>query len=277
VGGTFPLFVNLDLFEEAGVSPDEFNQSYESLHEAASKLRKGNVFGYGQSISYKDFSYQAWLPYIWGAGADVFNEDGTAGAMDTPDAAASWDFVRSLYADDLAPRPGAYDQSGLQGLFASGRLAIYPTSMGLAQTVAAGKKKINWDIFAAPPGPTGEAPLPLDYGYLTVAAKAANPDAAWAYVKHLISPDPLTEYLNTLNIGFLSPRDDTPEVNASEPRFLKAQEEFVPSGRPYPTHPKTLDALRAGCDQFELCIAGEKSGADAVRDANEAITNLLSS
>jgi ABC-type glycerol-3-phosphate transport system substrate-binding protein len=274
VGGTFPVWVNLDLLEKAGVSPDEFNTSYEAFADAARKMTKGNTFGYGQGVSYKDYSYQAWLPYTWGAGADVFSKDAKSAALDTPDSAAAWDFLRSLYADGSAAPGGKYPAAALQSLFTGGRLGMFVTSMGISSQLK--DSKFNWGIFSPPPGPTGKAPMPLDYGYLTLSAKGKNQDAAWATAKYLASAKPVTDYLNGLDIGFLSGRDDTPDVNAANPKVQKANN-FVPEGRTYPTHPKTLDALRAACDAFELCLAGKQSGAAAVKSANGKINDLLSS
>jgi ABC-type glycerol-3-phosphate transport system substrate-binding protein len=274
VGAHYPIFVNRDLLAQANAS--DWDESYDSMVAAARAARRGDVFGFGMVTSYKDFAYQDWLPYIRGAGADIFNDDATAGALDTPEAAAAWDVLATMFQDGLAPKPGQYDFEGYRALFEAGRVAILHEQIDFVSILEASKKvDFDWDIAFPPPGPAGQTLL-SDFGYLTVAAKSENKDAAWEYIKYLTSAPGATSYLNAIDIGLLSARDDTPGVNEGNAKLQKAAE-MADRCKPLQPHPKILDALRVASREFERCVAGEKDGAAAVRDANAAVTNLLES
>jgi ABC-type glycerol-3-phosphate transport system substrate-binding protein len=277
VGGTFPAFVNRTLLEQADVDPDTWNASYDSLRAAARAVTRGEVHGFALAgTSYKQFSQQFWLPFVWGAGGDLFNADGTGGGLDNDGVVEAFEFLSSLYKDGYAPAPGQYDVNGYQALFTAGRLGIVSINSYVLDALQRDKSvKFDWTVDSPPPGPAGPSSIPLDYGMITVAAKAKAPEAAWEYAKFLTSAPAVTAYCSAFGPTLLTARDDTHVRGADSPKFARLAE-INRTGRPYPARPQTLDAMRVTADQFELCITGKKSAQQAVQDANSAIDQLVS-
>lgn len=268
--GVYPIVVNLDLVEQAGVT--DWNTSYDKLRAAAKAMTKGDVYGFGMATTYKDYSYQDWLPYVFAAGSNLFNADDTGGGLGTPEVADAWDLLHAIYQDGSAPPPGQYDFEGMRGLFAAGRVGILHEQVDFIAVLKQKRVPFKYDIFEPPPGPH-PASLMLDMGCLSIAQRSAHKDAAWRYVEFLLSKQGYRDYIARLDIGGLPARDDVSLANGN--RFYRKAESFLPNATPLPMHPKVLDGLRLASDQFQLCVSGKKTGAQAAQDANAALDRLL--
>jgi ABC-type glycerol-3-phosphate transport system substrate-binding protein len=239
-------------------------------------MTRGDVKGFAMGgTSFKTFSYQFWLPFVWGAGGDVFNADKSGGDLDNDGTAEAWDFLASLYKDGYA-NPGAqYDLNGQQALFTAGRTGILAINSYVIQSLLTDRSvRFDWSVYEPPPGAAGPSPLPLDYGYLTMAAKAKAQDATWEYIRFLSGRQAVTAYADGFGPTLLTARDDTHVRGTDDPHY-QALFKLTARARPYTADPKGVDVLHAACDEFELCVSGKKSGSQAAKDANDKIDQLL--
>jgi ABC-type glycerol-3-phosphate transport system substrate-binding protein len=272
VGGGFPVLVNLDLLEAAGAG--NWAGSYAAMRAAAHACTKGKVYGFAMATSYRDYSFQDWMPYIRDAGTDVLNADGTRSAINTPDAVAGWQTLRDIYVTDKsAPAPGSYDFDGLRALFKSGRLAILHEQTDFALALAQDDPGFRWAVALPPPGPHGRSMLE-DFGLLTIAAKSSNQAAAWDFVKYLSSPEAVASYVPKVGL-FPARTDVTAKAFAGNPTAKFIQNELMPKGRGEQINPKYTGCLQAASDQFEAMVTGKQSAAGALEQAAKNIDDLL--
>jgi len=278
-GSISTLWANLDLMEKAGVT--DWSSSYEAMREAANRTRSGNVFGYGMTTTLPAYAYQGWINYVYNAGGNLLNSDGTASGLDTPEVAAGFDFLRALHHEDkVTPPPGAYDFPGLAALFQAGRLAIlhldgtvgYVTGLGTPDAV-----KFGFEPFRLPGGPGGQV-TPVFRASLHVAAKSKSPDAAWEYVRHLTSADVTAGYLSKTSLEPVR-TDVADRVFTGDKRVVELRRQIFEttstSGRVFPPHPKTLEMLEAVQDEFERLIRGKQTGSGLVDAASGRIAEIL--
>jgi multiple sugar transport system substrate-binding protein len=275
------LYVNKDLMADAGVT--DFNSSYDAFRAAAAATRKGDTFGYAIPSSFTDFGYQEWMNYVFNAGTDFLSEDQSAGALDTPEAAAAFEMLRAMHVEDRSiPEAGQYDRAGIEALFRAGRVAMLHDGSNAAIITGEteGKKlDFEWEVHPLPPGPGGQF-VTVGYESLHVASKSEEPDLAWAYIESLTEPARIIDYDRKID-GVLQPvrTDIVDRVYTAEPRFEAPQrflDDFHPMGRIVQPHPRMIDILRAATSEFELCIRGRKTGAEMVRDANREIDAIVS-
>jgi multiple sugar transport system substrate-binding protein len=145
---TLALFYNRDLFRHAGLDPDHPPRTWDELHSIAVQLTK-DVDGDGKTDQYGFFipvfpasgplniwMNLQWVPFLWQAGGDELNDDGTRLLFDSPAGIAALTFWKRLY-DDLDF--GKFGLSHDMGFF-SGKIAmIIRWSMGL--TAVSGDEK----------------------------------------------------------------------------------------------------------------------------------------
>src|SRR5262249_38654488 len=152
----------------------------------------GKTYGYAVATTFTDFAYQELMNYVFNAGADFLDESGTKSALNTPEAVAAMDLLRTLHVEDKStPPPGQYDRAGQEALFRAGRIAIYHSggNAALITDSADGKKlDFEWDVYPVPPGPKGNYVV-VGLESLHIAARSKHPAEAFEYVKYLTSAD----------------------------------------------------------------------------------------
>lgn len=273
------IYVNKDLMRKAGVS--DYGSSYDAMRAAAKATRKGDVYGYAVATTFTDFAYQELMNYVFNAGADFLDAGGTHGALDTPDAAAAMEFLRTLHVvDKVTPPPGQYDRAGQEALFRAGRIALYHSggNAALITGSADGKKlPFEWDVIPVPPGPKGNYVV-VGLESLHIAARSKHPREAFEYAKYLTGPDKVVQYDRLLD-GVIQPcrQDVKDRVYPDTPKYRipqKLLDQFHPKGRAVRGVPNMIDALRIFTNEFEGMVRGQMDGATMVREANAKIDAL---
>jgi multiple sugar transport system substrate-binding protein len=273
------IYVNKDLMREAGVS--DWSSSYDAMREAARATTGGKNYGYAIATSFTDFAYQELMNYVFNAGADFLTEDGTRGALDTPEAAEAMEFLRVLHLEDKStPRPGQYDRAGQEALFRAGRVAMYHSGGNAALITGAVDGKtlpFEWDVYPVPPGPKGNFVV-VGLESLHIASRSKEPAEAFAYAQYLTGADKVIEYDRLLD-GVLQPcREDVKDrIYPRTEKFAvpqKLMDEFHPKGRAVRGVPKMIDALRVFTTEFERMVRGKVDGATMVRETNAKIDEL---
>jgi multiple sugar transport system substrate-binding protein len=219
------LYVNKDLMRKAGVS--DWSSSYDALREAAKATTSGKTYGYAIATSFTDFAYQELMNYVFNAGADFLDEEGTAGAFDTPECGEAMELLRAMHVDDRStPRPGEYDRAGQEALFRAGRVAMYHSGGNAALITGAVDGRtlpFEWDVYAVPPGPKGNFVV-VGLESLHIAARSKKPQEAFEYAKHLTSAERVIAYDRELD-GVLQPcrQDVKDRVYPDTPKFRVPQ------------------------------------------------------
>jgi multiple sugar transport system substrate-binding protein len=191
-------FYNKDLYEQAGLDPEQPPTTLEEFAEHARAVDAlgddihGTFFG-GNCGGCLVFT---WWPSIWGDGHDVMNPDGTESLLAGPEAQAVYDVWKGLV-DDGITAPGTQDEQGPTwvGIFPEGNIGIMPmpsTQLGLMP-----------DTFE-----TGVAPLRgVDGGESTfiggdsigISANSQIPDQAWNFIAWTLSDEAQVEVLAANN------------------------------------------------------------------------------
>jgi multiple sugar transport system substrate-binding protein len=184
---SFALYVNLDLFEAAGVATpaelmEEGNWTWETFQETVVAIGElgDDVAGFGMNAWWAN-----WWAFFQAAGGDYFNEDRTACALNSPEVNTALNFLVDLYGTGEAVPFGTDSEppfiAGNVGMFLNGRWAT-PNTLAQAE--------FNWDYAEVPMGPAGQGNW-LFWGAYVVSASAledeARAAAIWSVLKELTS------------------------------------------------------------------------------------------
>ena len=265
---------NVDLFEEAGLDPDNPPETWDEIEAAAAKLTKKNEQG---EIVQAGIRYDMNRPspvtsvmnQVWQAGGDVLDKDGKV-IINSPETAEALNWVKSLFDKGYAQKSNL-NGGGFE--FASGKVGIeLECEPSKVTQVAAAAPELNFRV-----GPilTGKEKV----GYVTVGSyamfsKADDREATVAWVKFL------TEAKNAQRIlaasGFASPRKDVNSADYLTDERLAAiasQAEWAKGTGPMnPHYSEILEVLTA---EFNSILLGVKSTEKGLEDAQSQIEMIM--
>ena len=179
------VYVNLDLFDAAGVPYPENGWTQEEFLDAARALTQdldgdGQIDQYGAGISPSLFRL---APFIWQAGGDLVDdpENPTRLTLDDPASleAFQW-FVDLQVSEHVAPDAVAEAAESGESRFLNGRLGMYFNSRRGVPTYRT-ITGFEWDVAPLPHGRHTAGILHSD-GYC-MAASAEHKEAAWTLIE----------------------------------------------------------------------------------------------
>lgn len=270
VGGN-PLFVNLDIFEDAGVDlPDESWTYEDEFLEAAKKLTKdtdgdGKIDQYGfGGVGGWNF----WAGLIFGEGGRFYNEDYTAFVLDDQPARTAFQFVADLVNEyGVAPNPASEDSSA--PLFFAGKQAMMSAPFPTVARLRA-NADFEWGAYDLPKGsvkrtsPGGTLPL-------CISNNTKKLEAAWAFVKFMTGTEMQAMLANN---GMSPPSRKSSKAFIEDPiyRFFTdiAENYQTPmTNRLFQQITQTVSA------ELDLILAEKKTVDQAVTDINNQLNKIL--
>jgi multiple sugar transport system substrate-binding protein len=183
----FLVFINVDMFNEAGVPVPDGSWTFDEFREVA---RQMTVPGDAQSARYGlalDTWWGPWMTFIGNAGGEFF-ADGQS-KFDDPNVIAGLQYMVDLaLVDKSAPSPAVLQQTGMGSsqMFQTGRVAMYPTGRWVTPTYR-DSLDFTWDAVEMP---IGERRVnPIFSGMLAIGANSEHPDAAFQLLQFLMGKE----------------------------------------------------------------------------------------
>ncbi len=170
------LVYRKDLFRAAGLNPEKGPSTWEELLDWGRRLTRteGNaitVAGYGMTTN-----WSSWCAYMYQAGGDYVNPQGTKATVDTPAgldwATFIWDVYHKFKLVEPKGPPGSFE-NGAQAMTESG------PGVGLAMQRAGVLEHLGI------PDPTRrkQQKTSVFTNWLTISTQTRNPDAAWKFIE----------------------------------------------------------------------------------------------
>ncbi len=245
------LFLNLDMFEAAGVEPPAADWTMDDLETLAYELtldsdgRNANdpdfdpdsVVQWGLSVTPNNI----WTRhYLLPFGADpCANDDCTDLQFSSPEVQEALTFWADLAQAGVAPYdPYTGNQTGVPGEgFQAGIAAMGINGFFLVGVLNA-TGELNYDVAEFPTGPAGVKASPLSTNGWAIAETSEQKDAAWELIEELTSEEFLTQHWAEPGHGVPARESVAPEVLQEEAApanqqaildTLEYAEVFVPS------------------------------------------------
>src|SRR5688572_21114628 len=281
------MFLNLDLFDKAGVKYPTETWTWDDFLEIARKLTdRTPAAGSMPTFGVADFflllndspSYSVTRAY----GGEWFNETWTASTID---AAATVEAIQ-FTADwrnrhRISPAPGEIEGGG--DAFRRGLVAM---GIQFAQQVfflKEEKASFRYDVVPLPRGKAGAFPVATGSGQ-AMARNATSPDASWQFLKYLTGPEAQRRITSLKRWG--SSRVDTLEAilpTDGIPKNFKAalidplqgKTKDKPIAIPTPPRAKDLEAIYR--KEFTPVQNGQKTAREAATAAKPQLDDVMRS
>ena len=189
---TTMIFYNKTMFKEKGLkTPSELyaegNWTLGEYLKAAQALTDSSKGIYGADYLH---AWQYWsstlLPLVWAYGGDLFNDDKSAIAINSPESEQAIQFYYDmLFKDKVHPKPG-----DSQSTFESGQVAMFKDMYSFV-TKARKITDFEWDVAPLPEGPKGRGTL-MGYAGIGVFSDTEHPEEAAQFLKFLSSKDSMS-------------------------------------------------------------------------------------
>ncbi len=270
------VYVNRDMFKQAGVSVPRATWTMPQMLDAAQRLSRGSgqerIFG----ISF-DKRPLFWLPYLWSEGGDLFDATFTRSTLAEPQAIAAMQFYADLaHRHHVAPREIDTGNAPMAQLFAQGKLAMFVSGRW---SVPGFRKSLgfDWDVLPFPHGKAGSI-VDVDASGWAISAQSKRPDDAWKLIEHLAGKEASARFSEG---GLIVPaRRDV----AQSPGFLGAGQkpgssqtflDVLATGRPTRTPPNWGEVTTVLDLELGPLWRGEASASAVLPKAASRIDELL--
>jgi len=254
------LFYNKDLLSASGIQPPT---TWQEVKDAAAKLTKNGVYGLAFSAPGDEEGTWQFLPWFWGAGADLTKVDSPHGVT----ALQFWvDLVKS---GSVSRSVVQWTQGDVNDQFMAGKAAMQQN--GVWNLGALDKSGINYGIVPIPQPDGGAAPGPMGGEVLTIpATDAATQTAAGRVVNCLFEDDSMRQWAQLRS--YVPSRTSLAQEIATETPAMKAFVDAAAEERSRPGPPANLGPKYGQVSQglwtaIQAALSGGKTPQDALTEA----------
>ncbi len=275
------MYYNKNAFREVGLNPEKGPATWTELHEAALKLTKkdaaGAVVRYGIEIpSTQPDAYWPLQALVTEAGGTMNSDDGTKTFFDSPEHQKALEFWVKL-TDTGAMAKGILQWATTPSNFLAEKTAIMWHTTGNLVRV---KNEAKFDVGVAmlPADVRRGAPIGGDDFHIFKAAPAEQKQAAWTFVKWMLSPERTAEF--SQKTGYIAVRKaayNTPEMTQylkDYPSAAVARDQLAYAAPIFATHenPRVHKAIMDG---IQAALTGKATTPAALKAAQEEAERIL--
>lgn len=267
---TLGLFYNADMLEEAGIAPPT---TWDELYEAAKALTTDDVYGLVLPVEETSYTLFNWWPFMWMAGADVYDEEGNV-TVDSPEMIKALEYWGSFYQEGLSPSSlqiGPWDI----GNVGTGVAAMQVSGTYVINAAENDYPDVNIGVVALP-SPNNNSITVAGGQKLAINADSPYPDEADDFIFSLYGSDDITRAAEwTTEAKFAYPaRQSVIDANADvfESGLRAVFTEFYDTAIPEPSY--SAEVTEAMGKMLQDVMFGGVSAADAVKEAQTTIENV---
>lgn len=228
------LYVNGELFEEAGLDPTKAPADWGEMYDWCVQIKE-KTGKYGLALSPDNSTGWVTDSILYSNGATVLNADRTAVEFASDEGIEAFETWKKFYMDGVAV--GGTDSEAMQA-FAAGEAAMHIQSTSVYTMFKGASEESGWELYGYPmPGFNGEESIPTNSG----SAIVVRPDseqkaqAIWEVIKYVTGDEGYT--IITSKIGYLPLRP----YLAEDENYLK---EFVEANPIIKTNIERLDRIQ---------------------------------
>ncbi len=274
VNFVYPVFVNLDLLEAAGIASPPTTRT--EFADAATKLTNAdnNVYGWVLPLSMEQPNgiQNDVMSWLWASGGSMM-KDGK------PDLAnegvrSTMEYIKGLW-DAGVISPGSFTMKEQDKVeeFTNGRVGMMVDSLAHVNLIRENNPDLNFAITALPAedGYTGKRGLPYASWGIGISATSEHQAEAWKLVQFLMSKDVNTN-LSSIAHAFPGNINSTPDYVETDESFKAAFEVFKTGylANEFTGLPVAEDLMRQFDEQFQPYLDGSQSLDDTLNNAQES-------
>ena len=262
VNFVYPVFINLDLMEQAGIaSPPSTRGEFADAARALTNA-DNNVSGWVLPLSMEQPNgiQNDVMSWVWASGGSML-EDGQPNLVGNEDVRSAMEFIKGLY-DEGVIAPGAFSMREQDKVeeFTNGRVGMMVDSLAHINLIRERNPDLRFAITALPAveGYTGLRGLPYASWGIGVAESGEHKAEAWRLVEFLMSTEANSE-LSSIANAFPGNVNATPDFVATDELFADAFEVFQSGSlaNEFVGLPVAETLMREFDEQFQLYLDGD--------------------
>ncbi|MEZ4726101.1 MAG: sugar ABC transporter substrate-binding protein [Caldilineaceae bacterium] len=274
VNFVYPVFVNLDLMEKAGIAAPPTTRT--EFADAAAKLTDAanNVSGWVLPLSMEQPNgiQNDVMSWLWASGGSMM-KDGKPD-LTNDGVRSTMEYIKSLYdAGVIAPGAFAMKEQDKVEEFVNGRVGMMVDSLAHINLIRERNPDLKFAITALPAADdyTGKRGLPYASWGIGVSATSEHPAEAWKLVQFLLSKDVNTK-LSSIAHAFPGNINSTPDYVGTDESFAAAFEVFKAGylANEFTGLPVAEELMRLFDEQFQPYLDGSQSLDDTLNNAQAA-------
>lgn len=274
------LYYNTEVLDRAGVDPEQAVRSWESFGDALAAIAESDPNAHGMVMAGADASR---IDYFWawyyGAGAPLGSEDELRENLCSPQGVQTFELLTDTFVEQEAgPSPVDIGFEEYVNTFAAGTTGFAQGGAWMNNLFIDANPELEGKLGVThlPPREEGGEPgVILDAVALMIPRDAADPDAAWEFIRFLTSPE--KQLQDAVEAGFLPTIADVaadPALAADE-HLATYADLAVEYGFPRPRTTHLAEVRQAMWEEWQSALLGQKSAADAAQSACTAVDAVL--
>ena len=275
VNFVYPVFVNLDLMEQAGIenppsTRTEFAEAAQALTDPENK-----VYGWVLPLSMAPPNgiQNDVMSWVWASGGSML-KDGMPNLVGNEAVASVMEFIKGLY-DAGVIAPGAFslrEQDKVEE-FTNERVGMMISSLAHINLIRERNPELNFTITALPAKDDYTGPRGLTYASwgIGIAENSGHKAEAWKLIEFLMSAE-TNSRLSSIANAFPGNINSTPDFVQTDELFAAAFEVFQDGylANEFVGLPVAEELMRQFNEPFQLYLDGEVSLEDFLAEAQEA-------
>ena len=274
VNFAYPLYVNMDILEEAGVS--EVPTTWSEFLDACDKITSNTdaaAFAIPLSSEAPNGIQNQFMTWLWASGGAML-EDGKPNLEGNEDLEKVVDFVKEMKDNGyLSDGAEAMKEQDMVNEFENGRLAFMVDGISHLTLIKEESPDLNFDYAKMPvmDGYEGESGMDVANWGIGIAENCENKEEAWQFVEYLMSPE-VNAKLAQLANAFPGNATAEPDYSENDELFLKAYDIFQTGYaiNEFTGAPTSEDLMRSFNEQLVLYLDGDTASAADMLSAAQA-------
>lgn len=276
----YTLFINLDLFEAAGISELPTNRT--QFLDAARKVtnQDNNVYAWAIPLilSNPNGANHDIMPWIWASGGRMLDSNGNPN-INNPEVKSVFELIKTMY-DEKLILPGAFsmDEEDKTHEFTNGRAAMVLNTLAHITIIRESNPDLNFTIVPVPPAEGATEKYGMDYASwgISISESTTHKEEAWKLVAFLMGKD-VNARLASIANALPGNIDSEPDMVAADELFAKGFEIYKSSDiiNEFDGMPYSEDLQRTLNEQVQLMLDGKQSVEEALENTQKAWDNLI--
>ena len=273
VNFAYPLFVNTDILEEAGV--EEIPTTWSEFLDACDKITTNTdkaAYAIPLSTEAPNGIQNQFASWLWASGGNLL-QDGKPALTDNDKLAQLVDMVKTMkdkgYLSDGAE---AMKEQDMVNEFENGRLAFMVDGISHLTTIKTESPDLNFTFAKMPvmDDYTDKSGMDVANWGIGIADNCENKEAAMQFVEYLMSPE-VNAKLAQLANAFPGNSTAEPDYSSNDELFQKAFEIFSEGYaiNEFTGAPTAEDLMRSMNEQLVLYIDGDTASVDEMLSATQ--------
>ena len=273
VNFAYPLFVNTDILEEAGV--EEIPTTWSEFLDACDKITTNTdkaAYAIPLSTEAPNGIQNQFTSWLWASGGNLL-QDGKPALTDNDKLAQLVDMVKTMKDKGyLADGAEAMKEQDMVNEFENGRLAFMVDGISHLTTIKTESPDLNFTFAKMPvmDDYTDKSGMDVANWGIGIAENCENKEAAMQFVEYLMSPE-VNAKLAQLANAFPGNSTAEPDYSSNDELFQKAFEIFSEGYaiNEFTGAPTAEDLMRSMNEQLVLYIDGDTASVDEMLSATQ--------